>query len=401
MVKICFYDNIQEIEVMPESYIDFIEIINILFEIKEFDKLTLEYTHDNINYALLKSETYNNLFLCQENKSIVYIYCSYKESKFFKINEEKNNKKEKFKNKLNLNTEIMDNKENNDNYQKKENPEITKDMIIASIVNQVKKNMQKSRFLLEKKEKEDRKEGEENKKEELLIKNKCFNISSEIQINLKSIYNKNNIYDESKNIKFNKDKIIDNNKIKNEKITQSNDNFKNEINELKIKLREEKLLNEKLDKKLKELEKIIKDKDILLNKEKNLTKNLNEKINQLKNNSNDNNSIEKRLELMEKLEKKENEIKEIKSRYPFELLEGEKIMSVIFISVDQKIHYSIICKNTDKFSKIENLLYEKYPEYLESENFFLVNGNKVNRFKKLEENGIHNSDIITLNPLVE
>ena len=99
---------------------------------------------------------------------------------------------------------------------------------------------------------------------------------------------------------------------------------------------------------------------------------------------------------MEKLESKENEIKKIISRYPFESLEGETILSVIFISTDQKIHHSIIFKNTDKFSEVESRLYKIYPEYLESENYFLAKGKRINRFKTLEENGIKNSDIITL-----
>ena len=76
------------------------------------------------------------------------------------------------------------------------------------------------------------------------------------------------------------------------------------------------------------------------------------------------------------------------------MLEDENILSVIFISTDQKIHHSIICKNTEKFTTIEHKLYEKYPEYLESENYFLINGNKVNKYKSLDENKIKNSDII-------
>ena len=84
----------------------------------------------------------------------------------------------------------------------------------------------------------------------------------------------------------------------------------------------------------------------------------------------------------------------MKSRFPFELLENEKLMTVIIMSGDQKIHYSIICKNTEKFTTIEHKLYEKYPEYLESENYFLINGNKVNKYKSLYEIKIKNSDII-------
>ena len=33
------------------------------------------------------------------------------------------------------------------------------------------------------------------------------------------------------------------------------------------------------------------------------------------------------------------------------------------------------------------------------ENYFVVNGNKINRFKNLIENNIKNSDIITLNTI--
>ena len=78
------------------------------------------------------------------------------------------------------------------------------------------------------------------------------------------------------------------------------------------------------------------------------------------------------------------------------LLEDENILSVIFNSTDQKIQHPIICKNTEKFSDVESRLYKVYPEYLESENYFLTKGKKVNRFKTIEQNNIKNSDIITL-----
>ena len=128
---------------------------------------------------------------------------------------------------------------------------------------------------------------------------------------------------------------------------------------------------------------------------------LNLKIKKLENIIKNSKNKDKIIELMEKLELKEKEIKEIKSRYPFELLKDEKLMSVIFQSQDQKFTCSFLCKNTDKFTKLESLLYEKYPEYLENEgeHYFIVNGGKINRYKSLEENGIHNSDIIILNKI--
>ena len=42
------------------------------------------------------------------------------------------------------------------------------------------------------------------------------------------------------------------------------------------------------------------------------------------------------------------------------------------------------------------MLYEKYPKYIETENFFVVCGNKINKHKTLEQNNINNNDIIIL-----
>ena len=42
---------------------------------------------------------------------------------------------------------------------------------------------------------------------------------------------------------------------------------------------------------------------------------------------------------------------------------GEKVISAMIISTDQKVMYSISCKNTTPFVKIEEKLYEEYPDY--------------------------------------
>ena len=85
------------------------------------------------------------------------------------------------------------------------------------------------------------------------------------------------------------------------------------------------------------------------------------------------------------------------SRYPYDLSEGEELISVIFISNDEMIHQSIICKNTEKFSRLEEILYKVHPEYSVSDNYFCANGKEVSRFKTLKESNIKNSDIIILN----
>ena len=99
-------------------------------------------------------------------------------------------------------------------------------------------------------------------------------------------------------------------------------------------------------------------------------------------------------ELQKDLKSKEKEIKQLKEKKVE--LPKEHLMSIIIISKDEKIHYSLICKNTDIFNNIENILYKEYPEYTESENSFFVNGEKINRYKNMSFNNIKNGDIIVL-----
>jgi hypothetical protein len=102
-------------------------------------------------------------------------------------------------------------------------------------------------------------------------------------------------------------------------------------------------------------------------------------------------------DLIIELYKKIEELKLKLSRYPYDLSQGEKLISVIFTSPDQKIHQSIICKNTEKFSRLEEILYKEAPKYFESNVYFCVKGRVVNRYKTLKENNIHDSDVIILN----
>ena len=84
-------------------------------------------------------------------------------------------------------------------------------------------------------------------------------------------------------------------------------------------------------------------------------------------------------------------------RYPFILEEGEKILSVIFTLVSQKVNYSMVCKNTDSIYNLERELYKAFPELAQTNNYFLCKGTVVNKFKKLEELNIKNGDIIVIN----
>ena len=195
----------------------------------------------------------------------------------------------------------------------------------------------------------------------------------------------------------------------NEKIKEENIELNKKINSLNIQLDEKENENKRLIEENNKLNKIIdkyeKDiKEIKDKYEKDIRKIKEKQEKELEINiKNDNNSMIKLVEYMQKLEEKEKELRILKSKIPFELEEDEKIMTVIFISIDQKIHYSMICKNTDLFSRLESELYkvEEYKEFKKSENYFIVQGKKINRFETLEENGIKNSDIITLNKIDE
>ena len=86
------------------------------------------------------------------------------------------------------------------------------------------------------------------------------------------------------------------------------------------------------------------------------------------------------------------------SKFPFELQDGEIMMTLIISSVDQKIiNHSIICKNTEILNQIENRLYKFFPEFSKTENFFTLNGKKINKYQNLDENNIKNNDMILLN----
>ena len=210
-------------------------------------------------------------------------------------------------------------------------------------------------------------------------KDKNFNIGIFLKDPINDFINKNKDYIESINesqITFSIGRIenINNDELEDNKFNKMN-------NELENSLKKEKEKNKDLEEQINKLK-------ILLNNTNDNIKNYND----LNNNKKD--------ELIESVLKKDKEIDDLKSklaRFPFELSDGEKLMSIIFTSIDQIIHCSIICKNTDIFSSIEAKLYKIYHEYSENENFFTVNGKKINKNKDLDYNTIKDNDIVILN----
>jgi len=156
-----------------------------------------------------------------------------------------------------------------------------------------------------------------------------------------------------------------------------------------------------LENRIKELENSLEEKNNIIDNYKNERKEFLNKNKQLKIEYNKvNEKLNKmNLESKKQIRKKEKIIKELElkiSRFPFEFSPGEKIISIIFISSDQNIISSFICKNTDIFKFLEDKFYEKYSEYKGLDNIFIINGRKINRNKSLDENKINNNDIITI-----
>ena len=183
----------------------------------------------------------------------------------------------------------------------------------------------------------------------------------------------------------------------------SNKELNNRIIQLENELNLEKEKNKFSNNKINTLQNELNKYEKKYKEESDDNKILREKINSYKNIANNNSLITKFMEMMDDLKIKEKKLNEIKSQLNFDLAEGEKLMTVIFTSTKQDCLQSFICKNTDQFSRLESLLYQKeeYKEYEQIENYFLVGGRKIKRYETLEENGIKNNDIITLVKMVE
>ena len=178
-------------------------------------------------------------------------------------------------------------------------------------------------------------------------------------------------------------KVIDDKKEKEKELNEI-------ITKLKLDLEKEKEIKNKLNLKINQLEKLLKYKEEEIIREKGEKNDL---ISKIKNFSDNNKII---IELYERLEKKESEIKELKQILPFEFTKEEKIFTVAFLTSNENIHYSMICKNTDKFQRLEMAFYDKFPEYKKRNNIFLAHNKVIDKYNSLEANKISDNDIIII-----
>ena len=187
-----------------------------------------------------------------------------------------------------------------------------------------------------------------------------------------------------------------------EETEKLNEKLKNEIKFLEKALLEEINKNEKM-------EELLKMREILLN-------DLNSQIQSLKYEKEKiikvlENELEKEGEYKKRIEKLERGYK--KKKYVEEdflevkeFLEKEKekeiqiylknLISIIFISNEQGIYWSVICNKTDFFSKLQQSFFERYPEYNEENNYFVFNGINIEKENTLKDIGIKHNDLIIM-----
>ena len=162
-----------------------------------------------------------------------------------------------------------------------------------------------------------------------------------------------------------------------------------------------------------EIEKLKKDIN-RLNNENSSLKNENERL------KNENKNLKKELDNYKKnlnaykleidklnsvLTNKKNEIKKLNDEMKNLKLNNNinekvyinEIISIQFKSIDQKVDISYACKKDDVFVRIEEKLYNEYPDFKDLNTYFTVNGRVVKRFRSMIENDIRNNDKILLN----
>ena len=211
---------------------------------------------------------------------------------------------------------------------------------------------------------------------------------------------------ENKDLKIENEKLKNENKdlkIENEKLKNENKDLKIENNKLKNENKDLKIENNKLKN---ENQTVKKEIQILKNRRNEFIAIKNEEVNRL------NEKIKRLNDKIKKLNEKIKNLNDEKTKYKDDLFSktynnivtsnsnnntlscGDKFIAINFVSVDQNINHSIICKNKTKFHDIEDKLYTKYPKYAENDNYFMFNGSKVNRWKTLEENDINGYTVI-------
>jgi len=135
-----------------------------------------------------------------------------------------------------------------------------------------------------------------------------------------------------------------------------------------------------------------------LSNEQKKVKELNDKIKLYENNNNNNNKIKELEEIIKSLKSQIYDLKNKTNNDKITNIKaGEEIVALFFTSINQDVHRPISCKNTDTFVRIEEKIYNEYPQYKDLNTYLTVNGNVIKRFKTLDENKIKDGNTIIIN----
>ena len=97
---------------------------------------------------------------------------------------------------------------------------------------------------------------------------------------------------------------------------------------------------------------------------------------------------------------KDNEIPKI-SKYVFDRNlngeNGEKIVAINFMPLDQSFSRPIACNNHDTLAMLEQKIYNEYPQFKEINTYLTVGGEIKKRFKTIDENKIKDGSAIIIN----
>ena len=180
----------------------------------------------------------------------------------------------------------------------------------------------------------------------------------------------------------NKDDFLSNsfNNKNNNIIPQNNSNNNYQINSEIIKLKNE-----------------INNKDKIIQQQNLTISNLQNQLNDINNKYNNNLSLIKTLQ--NNLNLKEQELQNLKSKLNQYIPDSNKKwgFGVIFSSINQEIHYPIVCNENDLISRLEEELYNEYPNYKEYNTYLTCNGIVLKRFKTIGENNIKKGNTILVN----
>ena len=124
--------------------------------------------------------------------------------------------------------------------------------------------------------------------------------------------------------------------------------------------------------------------------------------NQLNNiNISNNNNLSLIKKLQNNINEKEQELYQLKNNLNSSQLKTNTDkkwgFAISFRSNDQTINYPMVCNEKDIISRLEEELYNEFPQYKDYNTYLTCNGIILKRFKTIGENNIKKGDAILVN----